>query len=1126
MSDTDARLQPFVSTGSLSEADPDADRIICLEQERQTSRLILIPSQSIAPKAVHQALASVFAHVDATGYPSLQMTRDELDEVLDYKWQLARHRRYSNRRRNRGTEYADMIETLAARRCAQCFATAQVPAEQLFVNIQPLSAAAANHAAFKTLLKPGDTIMGLARTHGGHLTHGRDFGYSGTRYRAVAYESASSTGQLDYDRIMEIALAERPRMIIAGYGSYPWAPDWGSFRQICDAVGDCVLLADISQPAGMVISGQYPSPIGHADVITMATHTTLCGPRAAAIMTTDQELAGRLDHAISTAQPDGPHLSSIAAMAVSFRIAQTDSFRALQHQIVRNSAHLAEALTQRGVPLAYGGTNTHLCVADLRGFTGQDGSALNAEVAARILDLCGITVGTSAIPDDRSSANANGIALGTLWLTQRGFTALHLDRLADIIADTLRSIQPYSPLFSARRGTQGKSTLDALERAKTDTASLISETMPATGPDRLTCPHSLLADTGVPAHDASEKLPTEITDALEQHPLFLCSDIGLLSVRGQRPAAFLQHLLTGDVTALQPGQAMHGFLLDEHGALMDDVLLVRPQDSSICRYLLVTHAPNHARVTAWLHGHSDGCLCLDEEDTSRQMQHPVVVDDLTAQSADPQNRVQPQACRLQLSEAQLQARRDAGLPDYADGQSRLSGLQLYQGGHAERFDLSKPYFVGQRQIERAVELASMPASFRWEEPEQPLRRTVLYDRHRELGGRMSPFAGWEMPLWYSSISDEHAAVRNTGALFDISHMGCIEVSGPHALSFLETVTTNHVHMLEIGQSHYCFLLDTEGIVLDDVIIGRRGSDRFMVVVNAANAEKVRAWLQAINSRQCVIDARFPHRQIEASATLTDLAAPAAGERQLAGLALQGPVSDRLLRTLRGDRSIGGPLAALRKFGFIEDRIGDIPSLISRTGYTGEDIGYELYVHPEHLVQLWDAVLEVGQEMGVVPAGLGSRDSTRIEVGLPLYGHELAGPRQIPPTVAGYSAFVRPDKPFFIGREAVIEHHQQCSRRIVRFQIDQPRAHAIRTDDPVASRRGQIVGVVTSCTLVGDRQIGMAYVDRQSASPGTPLLIYPSRQLDRMDKSSEQLELGTQLPLHEAATVLSRFPGRG
>ncbi|UCC65527.1 MAG: hypothetical protein JSV36_10970, partial [Anaerolineae bacterium] len=270
---------------SLSEVDPDIARIVALEEERQARRVILIPSESIAPAPVRAALGSVFNNIYAEGYPPLRMTRDDEALLLDLAHQLAYYRRYADRRFYKGADYVHFVETLAQRRCAACFANGRVAAEDLYVNVQPLSGAAANLAVYDALMEPGDVLMGMDLYQGGHLTHGSEFNISGRRYRVASY-GVDRQGRLDYERIMDQALAERPRVIVAGYTSYPWAPDWEAFRGIADACG-AYLMADIAHPAGMAAVGAYPSPVGLADLITFTTHKTICGPRGAVVMTAE-----------------------------------------------------------------------------------------------------------------------------------------------------------------------------------------------------------------------------------------------------------------------------------------------------------------------------------------------------------------------------------------------------------------------------------------------------------------------------------------------------------------------------------------------------------------------------------------------------------------------------------------------------------------------------------------------------------------------------------------------------------------------------------------------------------------------------------------------------------------------
>ncbi|HDN80634.1 MAG TPA: hypothetical protein ENG33_09255, partial [Chloroflexi bacterium] len=238
----------------LAAIDPDISHIIRYEEEKQARKIILIPSESFAPQAVREALGSVFNNVYAEGYPPLRMTRDEEELVLDFSHQLAYYRRYADRRFYKGVEYVHFLETLAQRRVAKCFANERVPAEHIYVNVQPLSGAAANLAVYDALLEPGDTIMGMDLFQGGHLTHGSELNISGRRYKVVSYGVDPVTERLNYDKIMELAQEYRPRLIIAGYTSYSWAPDWEKFREIADAVG-AYLMADIAHTAGLVVAG-------------------------------------------------------------------------------------------------------------------------------------------------------------------------------------------------------------------------------------------------------------------------------------------------------------------------------------------------------------------------------------------------------------------------------------------------------------------------------------------------------------------------------------------------------------------------------------------------------------------------------------------------------------------------------------------------------------------------------------------------------------------------------------------------------------------------------------------------------------------------------------------------------
>jgi len=359
------RNYSYYLEAALSRVDPDIERIIEFERSRQIRKIILIPSESICPKPVLEALATPLTSLYAEGYPSRRMSEESNEKVLlDFDYQLAHYRRYSDRRFYKGVEFADFVESLAQRRVARCFATDKISADKIFVNVQPLSGAAANNAVYAAFLNPGDTIMGMSLSCGGHLTHGSEFNRSGRYYRVISYEPDPVSGKLDYDAIKELALQHKPKIIIAGYSAYPWSVDWKKFREIADSVG-ALLFADIAHVAGMVVAGVYPTPVGFADVVTFTTHKTLFGPRGAVILTTDRKKAKLIDDAVFPGEQGGPHINKMAAIAVAFKIAQSKEFKKLQRKIVDNAKVLASSLTEKGLKLVYGGTDTHLMLIDL-----------------------------------------------------------------------------------------------------------------------------------------------------------------------------------------------------------------------------------------------------------------------------------------------------------------------------------------------------------------------------------------------------------------------------------------------------------------------------------------------------------------------------------------------------------------------------------------------------------------------------------------------------------------------------------------------------------------------------------------------------------------------------------------
>ncbi|HDQ71757.1 MAG TPA: glycine cleavage system aminomethyltransferase GcvT [Chloroflexi bacterium] len=1080
----------FLFRGNLETLDPAVAHLINLEKERQARKLIMIPSESSSPHAVREALGSALMNIYAEGYPNPETHWLTEAEILDYEHHLALYRRYGDQRYYRGVEYADVIESLARRRCAEAFATDEVSADQIYVNVQALSGAPANVAVQQALLKPGDTILSMALHHGGHLTHGSPVNLSGQLYNVVSYHVNEKTELLDYDEIEELALEHRPKLIIAGYTSYPRLPNWQKFRQIADQVGAC-LLADIAHVAGMVIAGAFPTPLGYADVITFTTHKTLCGPRGACILTTKPLLANKIDRAVFPGLQGGPHVNKFAAIATAFELARTEQFRQLQHQTVANAIALARALTQRGLCVPCGGTDTHMLLLDCKTIRGHDDTPLMGGVTAAILDLVGIVVNKNTIPGDKTAAYPSGIRLGTPWVTQRGLREPEMDQIADVITRAMQAITPFT--YQSVRGAiyRGKIDFDVLQTLREEVADLAQQA----GIDfELPC-------SGYPHHC----LAVEMREREGTHTL--------IEVESNLAASFVEQVTPIDIDDLEQGSWQAATLLEPDGRVMSRCLLHRP-GFRYNRYHIVVPTKHARRIIAWLRDLSDGYVCFDPVDPWAKLPGPVVVRELG--SFDEQT-------------PELEAMEEPFTPPISH----------------------KPYFIGLNAVEYDEPAGDPLPTFEWRPPEerapaeqasaeQTPRRTPLYDWHVKHGAKIAPFAGWEMPLWYTSIGDEHRAVRGAAGLFDVSHMGILEVSGPHASYFLNLVASNDVDALRPGESQYAYLMATDGRVIDDLMIYQLSPARYLLVVNAANTDKDWAWLQAVNRGEVRIDEQRPWARPSFRADLKDLHDPAASYAWLADLALQGPRSrDILLALLNDSRArkaaveIQGRLSTLKRTEVMEAQIpsnrvpgGVFDLIIARTGYTGERMAYEIFVHPDAMQMLWERLIEVGAPYGLRPIGLGARDSLRIEAGLPLYGHELAGPLDLRPDDAGFAGYVKLHKSFFVGRQPYIEHAQQRHMLVVRFRIKEKGVRVPKQQDVIIDSRGRVIGQVTSCAMDTEGYlVGQAYVNQRHAKPGTEINVVPHPTREDWDKPYTELEMGDRLVMHTEAQVIRRFMKR-
>jgi len=1046
----------------LIDVDPQTAALIAAEEHRQREKIILIPSESLTPKPVREALGSVFTSLYAEGYPRKAMMSADPEELAELDVQLASYRRYADRRFYKGTELADVVEALAGRRAAECFATAEYPASRIFANVQPLSGAAANLAVYDAFVAPGETVMGMALTEGGHLTHGSEFNVTGKRYNIVSYAVDPHTGKLDYEAMRELAEKHRPKMIIGGFTSYPWQPDWQAFREIADSVG-AILLADVAHTAGLIVGGQYPNPIGIADVVSFTTHKTLCGPRGAVILSTDHRIAEAVDSAIFPGQQGGPHVNKFAALAVALKLAQQPEYKELQHRIVENAGYLASALEAEGLTLAYGGTNSHLLLVDLREIASETGFVMMGEIASRILDLVGIVCNKNTLPGDTSAADAHGIRLGTPWVTQRGMGKIEMELLAGIIARVLRGIRAFAYQGLSSPLSRGKVPLSLLEQAKRDVRALVSRIDPTV--------HASQPST------AADDSPWTI-----------------LHIYGGRVRALLNEAVPSDLMSLQPGDSLRTFAFDEKGTLISEVAVGMLKEDD---FLILAPSDAGDIVKQWLSGLADGYIVFDEDDVFRKVQGPAVVE--------------------VMADAEVPSIGREWLAIFTLGTGNGLSIEDVYARSPERFDLEKPYFVAQSKLNFPTANADH-AVWMWKDSEGDLRHTPLHESHLQLGARLVPFAGWEMPVWYSSALEEHRAVRRAAGLFDLGHMGVFQISGPYATGFLNTVCSNYVAWLQDSQSQYAYLLDADGNVHDDIFIYRRAWDRYLIVVNAANERKDWEWLNGVNDGKYAIDREIASRRPK-RVQIQDLK----GSRGVVDIAMQGPASPKILSQLLHPEQ-QRTLAALQRTEFCELDVDGHQLIVARTGYTGEEQGYEIYAGGSSARWLWDRLLEVGEPYGLLPCGLASRDSTRTEAGLPLYGHDLAGPYSMNPFEAGFGSYVKLHKPFFIGRTKCVTDYVDQSRSLIRFRVEAG-ARRVQMGAAVLNQAGTVVGHVTSCASLGESQIGLAVVNKLIIDPGTVLsLINPPRE-DQPATASDELQLGDRITPPVSGIVLPRFMAR-
>lgn len=393
----------FDSSVTLASYDPEIWEAIREEDSRQEDHIELIASENYTSPQVMEAQGSSLTNKYAEGYPG---------------------KRYYG-----GCEYVDKVETLAIERAKELFGAD-------YANVQPHSGSQANSAVYQALCAPGDTVLGMSLAHGGHLTHGARVNFSGKIYNAVQYGLNPETGEVDYEEVERLALEHKPKMIVAGFSAYSRVMDWARFREIADKVG-AYLFVDMAHVAGLVATGEYPSPISHADVVTSTTHKTLRGPRGGIILArANEEIEKKLNSAVFPGGQGGPLMHVIAAKAVSFKEAMTPEYKAYQKKVVENARAMAETFLDRGINIVSGGTDDHLMLVDLIGkeYTGKD--------ADEALGNANITVNKNAVPNDpRSPFITSGLRVGTPAITTRGFGVKETQQLTHWICDVLDALE-------------------------------------------------------------------------------------------------------------------------------------------------------------------------------------------------------------------------------------------------------------------------------------------------------------------------------------------------------------------------------------------------------------------------------------------------------------------------------------------------------------------------------------------------------------------------------------------------------------------------------------------------------------------------------------------------------------
>ncbi|NME35846.1 MULTISPECIES: serine hydroxymethyltransferase [Fusobacterium] len=402
----------MIKLEKLYETDREIFEAIELERKRQNEGIELIASENFVSQSVLEAAGSIMTNKYAEGYPD---------------------KRYYG-----GCIYVDVAEKLAIERAKKLF-------NVNYVNVQPHSGSQANMGVYKALINIGDTILGMRLDHGGHLTHGKNVNFSGRDYNVYSYSVSKETELIDYDEVERIAMEVKPKLIVAGASAYARVIDFKRFREIADKVG-AYLMVDMAHIAGLVATGEHPSPIPYADVVTTTTHKTLRGPRGGVIMTNNEEVAKKINKTIFPGIQGGPLMHIIAAKAVAFKEALEPSFKEYQHQVVKNAKVLAKVLEEGGLRIVSGGTDNHMVLIDVKANKGLTGAQVE-----KALEIAGITVNKNGIPyDTEKPMVTSGIRIGSPAITTRGMKEKEMEQIAKFILEVVDNIDNIEKLQEIR----------------------------------------------------------------------------------------------------------------------------------------------------------------------------------------------------------------------------------------------------------------------------------------------------------------------------------------------------------------------------------------------------------------------------------------------------------------------------------------------------------------------------------------------------------------------------------------------------------------------------------------------------------------------------------------------------